>query len=51
MYYQPTPINWQNYHFLIMSAPDNNSMKSCIKVTIQYLDFLIIISFLGFENK
>ncbi|CDW78308.1 protein tyrosine phosphatase [Stylonychia lemnae] len=31
MYYQPTPINWQNYHFLIMSSPDNDSMKKCIK--------------------
>ena len=31
MYYQPTPISWNNYHFLIMSAPDNTSMKRCIK--------------------
>jgi len=31
MYYQPTPINWNNYHFLIMSAPDNDSMNKCIK--------------------
>lgn len=33
MYYQPTPISWQNYHFLIMSAPGNDSMKKCIKVS------------------
>lgn len=32
MYYQPTPINWGNLHFLIMSAPDNDSMKKCLKV-------------------
>ena len=31
MYYNPTPISWNNYHFLIMSAPDNSSMKRCIK--------------------
>ena len=33
MYYQPTPITWNNYHFLIMSAPDDSSMKRCIKVS------------------
>lgn len=33
MYYQPTPITWNNYQFLIMSAPDNDSMKKCIKVS------------------
>ena len=33
MYYQPTPISWNNYHFLIMSAPDDSSMKRCIKVS------------------
>lgn len=33
MYYQPTPISWNNYHFLIMSAPDDLSMKRCIKVS------------------
>jgi len=32
MYYQPTPITWQNFHFLIMSSPDNDQMKQCIKV-------------------
>ena len=32
MYYQPTPISWQHYHFLIMSAPDDHSMKKCLKV-------------------
>ena len=31
MYYQPTPISWQDYHFLIMSAPDDQSMGKCIK--------------------
>ena len=31
MYYQPTPITWQDYHFLIMSAPDDQSMTKCIK--------------------
>ena len=31
MYYNPTPISWNNYHFLIMSAPDTGSMKRCIK--------------------
>ena len=31
MYYNPTPISWNNYHFLIMSAPDNTSMKRCVK--------------------
>ena len=36
MYYQPTPINWQTYHFLIMSAPDDNSMKKCIKVRVSH---------------
>ncbi len=36
MYYQPTPISWQNYHFLIMSAPGNDSMKKCIKVSLPY---------------
>ena len=33
MYYQPTPISWEHYHFLIMSAPDKKSMKKCIKVS------------------
>ena len=32
MYYEPTPISWEHYHFLIMSAPDKKSMKKCIKV-------------------
>ena len=36
MYYQPTPINWNNHHFLIMSAPDNDSMKKCIRVIIGF---------------
>ena len=31
MYYQPTKIDWGHYHFLIMSAPDQKSMKTCIK--------------------
>ena len=31
MYYQPTPISYENYHFLIMSAPDEKSMRTCIK--------------------
>ena len=31
MYYQPTPISWNEYNFLIMSAPDDSSMKRCIK--------------------
>ena len=31
MYYQPTPITWDRYNFLIMSAPDDSSMKRCIK--------------------
>ena len=31
MYYQPTPISWGDYNFLIMSAPDNSSMQRCIK--------------------
>ena len=30
MYYQPTPITWDKYNFLIMSAPDDSSMKRCI---------------------
>lgn len=33
MYYQPTPINWQNYHFLITSSPDDQSMKKVIRVS------------------
>ena len=32
MYYQPTPISYKDYHFLILSAPDDKSMKKCIKV-------------------
>ena len=45
MYYQPTPINWGNYRFLILSAPDNDSMKKCIKVILVPLLFCI-----GFED-
>ena len=33
MYYKPTPITWDRYNFLIMSAPDNNSMKRCIQAS------------------
>ena len=33
MYYQPTPISWGHYHFLIMSAPDDHSMKKCLRVS------------------
>jgi len=29
MYYQPTPIDYADHHFLIMSAPDSSSMKKC----------------------
>ena len=32
MYYQPTPIDFKDLHFLIMSAPDSNSMKKCVLV-------------------
>ena len=42
MYYQPTPITWNNYHFLIMSAPDNDSMNKCIKVSHHYILIIII---------
>ena len=31
MYYQPTPIKYEHYHFLVMSAPDERSMKTCVK--------------------
>lgn len=31
MYYSPSAISWKNNHFLIMSAPDNSSMKRCIQ--------------------
>ena len=31
MYYQPTQIDYEHYHFLIMSAPDQKSMRTCIK--------------------
>ena len=37
MYYQPTPINWNGFHFLIMSAPDDSSMKRCIAVSINFI--------------
>ena len=33
MYYQPTPINWNGFNFLIMSSPDDSSMKRCIAVS------------------
>ena len=33
MYYQPTTVSWGNYNFLILSAPDDKSMKRCIKVS------------------
>jgi len=33
MYYQPTQISYEHYHFLIMSAPDQKSMRTCIKVS------------------
>ena len=38
----PNPVQWNNYNFLIMSAPDDASMKRCIKVrppTFFYLLF------------
>ncbi len=31
MYYQPTPINWNNLHFLILSAPDNENMNKHLR--------------------
>ena len=31
MYYQPTQISYDHYHFLIMSAPDSKSMRTCVK--------------------
>ena len=31
MYHQPTPINWGNLKFLIMSAPDNENMNRILK--------------------
>ena len=31
MYYQPTPVSWENYHFLIMSSPDNQNLRTCIR--------------------
>ena len=31
MYYRPTIIDYEHYHFLIMSAPDDKQMKTCIK--------------------
>ena len=34
MYYQPSPIDWHDFHFLITSSPDNDSMKKCIKVRL-----------------
>ena len=46
MYYEPTPISWQHYHFLIMSAPDKKTLKNCIKVGSQ-LNFNLC---LGFEK-
>ena len=33
MYYQPTPIDFDGYHFLIMSAPDAQSMRKCSQVS------------------
>ena len=30
MYYQPTPISWQDYHFLIISEPNDQSMENCL---------------------
>ena len=46
MYYQPTPITWNNHNFLVMSAPDNSTMKKCIQVrkhTIKFYLFTLYI--------
>lgn len=37
MYYQPTLISWNDHHFLVMSAPDDTTMKRVIKVSILIL--------------
>ena len=31
MYYQPTQISYEHYHFLIMSVTDEKSMKIFVK--------------------
>jgi hypothetical protein len=48
MYYQPTPINWQNFHFLITSAPDDQSMKKFIKVSVLAFQQLTLV--IGLES-
>ncbi len=46
MYYQPTPIDFKNYHFLIMSAPDSSSMKKCVQV----ISFECVNNGVGYEG-
>ena len=30
MYYSPSPVSWNNYHFLILASPDNDSIDRCL---------------------